>query len=266
MMRAPVAHAAAAIFAVMPPLRKIFGHATRTQNGIVSALRRRAEPQVPVQSRFRRFFRQIAKDRGTAHRRVHFGDRADHAVAHQLARGAKFTHRTLHRADLKNSFVRAHGAHHRAALVDGVRHRFFAVNILARIRRRDRGERVPVVGRGDDHSVNVLARQQIAEIVVGIAAFVVSAFFLFGVGGFDFVLGQIAAGRIHIAHRQHANVATRQASAEQAVALFANANETERDLHARRRVRGEQTGAQHQRRGTGNDGCFQKMAARKGTK
>ena len=42
---------------------------------------------------------------------------------------------------------------------------FLAVNVLARFHRRDRDNRMPVVGRGHDDGVDVIALQQMAEIV-----------------------------------------------------------------------------------------------------
>ena len=42
-----------------------------------------------------------------------------------------------------------------------------------------RDERVPVVGRGDDDGVDVLAGEQLAEVVVGVAALVGALSFFF---------------------------------------------------------------------------------------
>jgi hypothetical protein len=113
--------------------------------------------------------------------------------------------------------------------------------------------------------VNVLARQQIPEVAVSIAALVSAVFRGLGVLRLDLLLGQIAARPVGIAHGQHAKIRARQAAAEQAAALFANADEAQRNLFAGRSIGGEQAGTQKQRRGSGHGGGLQKITAREGT-
>ena len=43
-----------------------------------------------------------------------------------------------------------------------VDHRLLAVDVLARLHRVHGGLLMPVVGRGDDHGINVLARKNLA--------------------------------------------------------------------------------------------------------
>jgi hypothetical protein len=71
--------------------------------------------------------------------------------------------------------------------------------------------------------------------------------------------------RIDIAHAQHTHITAGQAISQQSVALLAKANKTQRDLFAGRAVLPPQTGAQNQRRGSGQGGGLQKTAAGEGT-
>ena len=57
---------------------------------------------------------------------------------------------------------------HLARLVDGERHRLFEVNVFAGLEGVDRHRRVPMVGRGDENTVDVGARQQIMVVAVDI--------------------------------------------------------------------------------------------------
>ena len=261
MMRTPVAHAAAAVFAIMPPFGIPLGHAARTQNGVVRPHGSRSQPQIPIQAGLGGFFRQVAGNRRAAHGHLGMRHRADHAVAHQFAGGAKFAHGTLHAADLENSIVGAHGLHHRPAFQHGMRHGFLAVNILAGPGRRNGHERVPMIRRGDDDGINILPRQQIAEILVGVAAFVGAGIGVLGVGGFHGLFRQLQPGAVHIAHGEHADVLARETGVHQAVTLLADTDEAEGDLFAGGAVRRPQTGRQNERSRAGDGRRLDKMAA-----
>ena len=50
---------------------------------------------------------------------------------------------------------------------DLLHHGLLAVDVLAGVQRVDGDARVPVVGRGDDHGVDVLARQHLAIVARG---------------------------------------------------------------------------------------------------
>ena len=73
----------------------------------------------------------------------------------------------LLRAHLDDAIVAAGGVDHDAALADGQRERFFDVDVLARLARHDRRQRVPVIGRADDYRVDVLAIEHPAKVAAG---------------------------------------------------------------------------------------------------
>ncbi|OQB99883.1 MAG: hypothetical protein BWX80_03536 [Candidatus Hydrogenedentes bacterium ADurb.Bin101] len=69
-------------------------------------------------------------------------------------------------AGLKYATVASYGVHHGAALGNGVGKGFFTVDVLARLRRGDADDGVPMVGRGNHDGVDIVARQHLAEIMV----------------------------------------------------------------------------------------------------
>ena len=79
---------------------------------------------------------------------------------------AEMRRAALLRAHLDDAIVAARGVDHDAALADGERERLFDVDVLARLARHDRRQRVPVIGRADDHRVDVLAIEDAAEVAV----------------------------------------------------------------------------------------------------
>ena len=101
-VRAPVGHHAAGVFAVVAPVREVLMHAARAEHGIVGPHRGRAEPDIPVQAGLHRFLRQVARHRGRTHVHDHLLDLADAPVAHQFAGLAKFVRRPLHGAGLEH--------------------------------------------------------------------------------------------------------------------------------------------------------------------
>ena len=140
-------------------------NAARAEHRAVAPQRRRAAPEVPIQPRLRRFFRQVARAAGIAEAAFDLLNLADHAVAHQFARHAKFLHGALHGAGLQDAFVGRHGLENFDGFVDVVRQRLLAIDILAGAQRGECRNGVPVVGRGDADGVDVLAGDEIAEIV-----------------------------------------------------------------------------------------------------
>ena len=208
-------------------------HAARTQDRVVGAHRRGPHPQIPVQPRFHLFFREVTGHPGRPETAFHAADRADHTVAHELAGHAKLLHRTLHRAGLQHAPVRGHRIHQRDRLVDVVGQRLLAIDVLAGFQRRDGGNRVPVIGRGDAHRVDVLAREHVPEIVVcgtvrrtGIG--------MLGVVSVDHFLRGGAAGGVDVAHGDHPADLAAQKRAEQVPALFAHADEAHDEPVVRR--------------------------------
>ena len=86
---------------------------------------------------------------------------------------------------------------HGLALGDGQRQRLLAVDVLALAHGVDGDQGVPVVGRGDDDGVDVLAVEQLAEVLVG---FDFTYRFLEAVAGLlDLVHGPVAVAAIHVA-------------------------------------------------------------------
>jgi hypothetical protein len=67
-------------------------------------------------------------------------------------------------ADGDHAFGAADGLDHPVALLDGVAHRFFDVDVLAGFDGVDHHLGVPVVGGGDEDGVDVLAFQQAAVV------------------------------------------------------------------------------------------------------
>ena len=96
-------------------------------------------------------------------------DLADPPAADQLAAEAKIRHAPLLRAVLEDAARLAKDLQAGEILLDGQPERLFAVNVLLRPGRKDGDRHVPVVGRGDGHGVDVLPRQNVAEVGVGLA-------------------------------------------------------------------------------------------------
>src|SRR5262249_50631036 len=86
----------------------------------------------------------------------------------QLARPLIVRPGALLRADLNNALVSPGRVNHPAAFADEKRQGLFDVNILTGLAGEHGLQSVPVVGRRDDHRVNVFAIKQGAEI--GVAA------------------------------------------------------------------------------------------------
>ena len=87
------------------------------------------------------------------------------------------------RADLDDAVRVPRGAHHRLAFADGVRDRFFDVNVRARFHRRDRRQRVPVIGRGHDDDLRLFLREQFAVVAVASRRVTGNLGHVFGRGG-----------------------------------------------------------------------------------
>ncbi len=98
------------------------------------------------------------------HEHVDFLEPAQALVADEFAGEVKIAAAALLRAGLENDLVVAHGLDDVAALVHGERERFLAIDILPGFGGGDIDERVPVIGRGLNDGVNVLALQQLAEV------------------------------------------------------------------------------------------------------
>ena len=102
-----------------------------------------------------------------------------------------------------------------------VAERFLAVNIFARLHRVDRGDGVPMVWRGDDHAVEILAVKKFAVVVI--AGRVVVGRLGRGDG-----LAQVLL--IDIGERDHVNITLAQDRTHVAVAHAAAADNSQIDF------------------------------------
>ncbi len=97
---------------------------------------------------------------------------ADAAVADQFAGLLELVARALHAAGLKDHTVAGDGVDHRPALGQIVGERLLAVDVLSGIGRRYALRGMPVVGRGDDNRVDIVAGEEFAEVMIGCAILV----------------------------------------------------------------------------------------------
>ena len=97
---------------------------------------------------------------------------AEHAAADELRQADVDIDRPVLGRRLKDPLVLGHGLAKGNALGVEQGQRLLADHVLAALRRHDRGDDVPVVGRvvGDD--IDVLAEDQLAKIAIGRAGFV----------------------------------------------------------------------------------------------
>jgi hypothetical protein len=115
--------------------------------------------------------------------------------------------------------------------VDVVRERFFAVHILASIQGGDGDDGVPVIRRGDDDGVDVLAGEELAEVAVGLAAFEGGVLVLAVALG-DGLLGVLTAVGIDIADGDDLDFFATEEVVEVTAVHLAVADEAEREALA----------------------------------
>ena len=118
---------------------------------------------------------------------------ADAPVAHELASAPEILQRALPASRLPDSGVPLLRVRHGAAFHQAVRDRLFAVDVQAGVQSGDGGDRVPVVRRRQGERVDVLARKQLAEVGIGLAACIAVALIDAALGGHQMV-------PIHVAH------------------------------------------------------------------
>ena len=70
---------------------------------------------------------------------------------------------------MQHALVFGHGTADRAAFDDARAERLLGIQILARLRRRDGDVRVPEVGRGVHHGIDIAARQHFAKVAIHVA-------------------------------------------------------------------------------------------------
>ena len=98
--------------------------------------------------------------------RVGEADGPELAAAQVLERLAKDRARSALRAHLDHAAVLSGRGHHLPAFPHVVGERLLDVDVLARLAGPDRGQGMPMVGRGDDHGVDVLVVEQFADVAV----------------------------------------------------------------------------------------------------
>ncbi len=225
-MRAPVADHAAPVLASHAPQGEVIVDAAGTEHAAVRGQRPRPAPAVPVEARLHRLGRVVVGHSGVPEARVHAGDLPDHAVADQFRRDAELGHAALHRAGLEDALVLARRLGEHDRLVNVVRERLLAVNVLPVRHRADAGDSVPVVRRRNAHGVDCRVLGDLAEIIdrlaVAVAVFLV-----------HHRLGGVAARRVDVADGDDLDVAVTEKTSEQSPALLAHPDEAHHDFAVR---------------------------------
>ena len=217
---------------------------------------------------------------GTRPLKVVFGDigdhaarRADHTLAHGLAKAREEGGRAPLTAGLQHALVHAHGLQHLLAVAHGQPQRLLAIDVFARRRSLDRLDGMPVVRRDDGHRIDVAARQQLAEIGIDGAPLERSGGGASGIGLLHAVAHRFAAekllvvlvpvtGPVDVADRHDLHIRHRQPLFEILLGLIAAADDAEGDAFGRR-IHAQRLRA-HDLRPQRDAGCgrLQKIAAR----
>ena len=267
-MADPVHELPAAVGLRPAPRPVVAGFAVGEQRG-------RSAPEVVVEVGRRRLFGGVALGLvvtgGQAH--LHLRDLADESVAHDLDSLLEERFGTLLRADLEDGLLFRDFTVDRMTLRVFVRHRLFTIDILARAEGLHADDAVPVVGGGDHHRVDVVAGDQLAEILVGGAAFPRSRISAFRVGRFHrcFARGAAIVAALFLAllaevevvdvtHRDALDVGVVEEGLHHAHATIAESDETHRHPFARG-VLAEEAGGKDRGRGDGGGGLTEETAA-----
>ena len=123
-------------------------------------------PEIPVEPLGNFSRGERTADRIVADSRLDGVNLADSAIANELAGEAISRVGALLASGLEDFVVLARCLVHRLAFLDRQGQGFFAVDVAPRLHRGDRRQRVPVVDRADGHRVEILAVEQLAEVVV----------------------------------------------------------------------------------------------------
>ena len=97
---------------------------------------------------------------------------ADAAVAHQFAGQSEGVRGTLLGAELEDALATVDFLAQRPVLRDVDAERLFHIDVFAGANRGQRRQHVPMVGRGNQEGVNVLASDDLLEVGVGLAILV----------------------------------------------------------------------------------------------
>ena len=132
-------------------------------------------------------------------------------------------------AGLENDVVLLHRIHQQASLVDILCEGFLAINVLPRTSRRQSDDHMHVIGCGNNHGIDVLTGDQIAEIDISIATFEHPVFLARCVALLYLSLRRFPTGLLHIANGHHLNILISQQSIEMATSHGTNANHSDGD-------------------------------------
>ncbi len=161
-VHAHVAHDAVAVFRESAP-------PTQVRQAVVRSKRRRAGPHFVIEMGRHGFDGRIAVGAHvevTAH--IDVADFPEQAGFDDLFLGVDQVRRAFALgADLDDALVFARGIKHRFAFAHVAANRFLTVNVGTGLDRRDAVQRVPVVGRADEHEVKVFFLEHLAVIGVG---------------------------------------------------------------------------------------------------
>ena len=216
------------------------------------------QPHVPVEPLGQRLGREVLVLAHAAAGDVRQFHVADQPGVDHLECLAVLGRVALLQPGLEHAIVPPHGVDHRAGLPDRQRDRLFTVHVLACLGRADGDRRVPPFAGDDDHGVDVVAGQQLAEVVVRLEAVEQTAGLFRTIGSLQPLGRVVAAPRVDVAQGDQLHVVVARENAEMAASHHADADRTDRDpVAGRRRAVGPQHGAANHQRGgdrTGGNG------------
>ena len=159
---------------------------------------------------------------------------SDPAVENQLARLAPARVGALLASDLEDSAVPANRVTQDAPFLDGQAQRFLQKDIFACFSRRDGGQDVPMVGRGDADRVDVRPGDQVPVIAEGLASIVGAAGGLPAIMGLDGLLSVLNTFGVDVAYGDDLGLLEAQNLPHVAHTHPPDADKAERDAIARR--------------------------------
>ena len=167
---------------------------------------RRAEPHIPVEAGrygLRRKIEDVARSVPVA---VDVLQRPDPADLNQVTGGREVVYGALLEAPLEDPIMAAERIDQYARFVNREGDGLLAVDVLPGLRGHRRDDRMPSIARGDQDGIDIRTRQDLAEVLGGRAALVVSTPGLGRVRGLDRVLCVIQAPLVDVAHGNHLKV------------------------------------------------------------
>ena len=181
-------------------------HGSRTPltDWVVAAVegmvRRRAEPHIPIHPGRWSLRWKIEGLAGSVPVAVDVLQRPDPAVLNEAAGGGEVVDRALLEAPLEDPIMATEGIDHDPRFVNREGHGLLAVDVLTGPCGHRRDDRMPSVPRGDQDGIDIRTRQDLAEVLRGRYALVVSTLYLGRVRGFHRVPCVIHAPFVDVAH------------------------------------------------------------------